>query len=313
MTAPSLGERLLGLCESARTELFLVSPFVKAKVLARILNQTAVDVPITLLTRWRVEEIQAGVSDLETFDLLAERGKSRLLLLSDLHAKYYRADSACLMGSANLTQRALGWAPPINVELLISIDRAHPELLHFETNLLEMAYPATASMVLEMRRLLEQLPPMRLAQATWSEQAEAPVLVHESQHTLWLPALRHPESLYKAYSGRGDELTAASRQAAYLDLQKVSPPAGLPESVFRATVASMLLQAKVVRQLDCFLEQPQRFGAVTQWLRNLIGTGNGSIDQDYAWQTLMRWLLYFLPERYEVTVPNYSEVFRRRR
>jgi len=35
------------------------------------------------------------------------------------------------------------------------------------------------------------------------------------------------------------------------------------------------------------------------------------VDYSEKWQTLMRWLLHFLPGRHEVSVPRYSVVIRK--
>jgi hypothetical protein len=77
----------------------------------------------------------------------------------------------------------------------------------------------------------------------------------------------------------------------------------------------VLLEQQISRLLpdmdsvDLFLETPQRFGAVTDLLSSLSCRQNSDFDADRAWQTLMRWLRYYLPERYTLSVPRHSEVF----
>lgn len=300
-----LGAKLLQICSNARSELVLAAPFVKASALGRVLGVVPSTVQITLVTRWRVEEIHAGVSDLEVWDMLEARGNSRLLLFPSLHAKYYRGDSQCWIGSANLTQKALGWVANPNLELMIEVERATKSLIHFEQLLLRQSFPASGSLVEELRRLIDSLPPIEIATLTKPE-ADEPAKPEQ----LWVPALRHPEQLYLAYSGEEERLTAVSHSAALSDLAQLGPPRGLPERQFDTIVASALLQTEVVRAVDEFLSESRRFGAVTQHLRTHL-TGVASADVDHAWQTLMRWLLYFLPNRYQVSVPNYSEVIRR--
>jgi hypothetical protein len=302
-----LGAELLQICSDARSDVLLAAPFVKSAALGRVLGVVDSAVQITLVTRWRVEEIHAGVSDLETWDMLEARGNSRLFLLPSLHAKYYRADSRCWIGSANLTQKALGWAARPNVELMIELQRTTKRFEDFERTLLEQSFPASQSLVEEVRRLLESLPPIEFAPLTLPEGIEA-----AEPDQLWMPALRHPEQLYLAYSGDEERLTAVSRSAALRDLAQLQPPNGLTEREFNTVVASALVQTETVRFIDGFLSEPRRFGAVTRHLRAQL-PGLTSSDVDHAWQTLMRWLLHFLPDRYQVSVPNYSEVIRRLR
>lgn len=104
-----LGTQLEQLCAAGRRDILLVAPFVKAHTLERLLGQVAAEVAVRCVTRWRPEEIVAGVSDLEVWPLLRDRVQSSLWLHPDLHAKLYRADDTCLIGSANITDTALGW------------------------------------------------------------------------------------------------------------------------------------------------------------------------------------------------------------
>ena len=123
----------------------------------------------------------------------------------------------------------------------------------------------------------------------------------------WIPSLRQPSELYRAYSGRLNDLTAVSREAALRDLAALAPPADLLEPAFTAVIAAALLQMPVVARIDEFTAESQRFGAVRDLI--LDETGMPSHQADAAWQTTMRWLLHFLPDRYQRTVPSHSEVF----
>src|SRR4051812_46006665 len=113
---PLLARELDALCSNARDELVLVAPFIKQAVLMRLLDATASSVAVRVVTRWSPQEIKSGVSDLEVWDVINARSGAVLLLRADLHAKYYRADMSCLVGSANLTHAALGLATVPNLE-----------------------------------------------------------------------------------------------------------------------------------------------------------------------------------------------------
>lgn len=104
------GTELSNLCAEANKEVLLAAPFIKVSVLEKLMNKISPDVSLRCITRWFPEEIVAGVSDLEVWSLIQQRSNSSLWLRPDLHAKYYRADQRCLVGSANLTGKALGWS-----------------------------------------------------------------------------------------------------------------------------------------------------------------------------------------------------------
>ncbi len=85
----------------------------------------------------------------------------------------------------------------------------------------------------------------------------------------------------------------------------------LSQKTFKAYIGTLLLQKPIIQKVDSFVQTPQRFGAVKNLLNSLPCAANPHFNAERAWQTLMRWLLYFLPNRYALSVPNYSEVFYR--
>ena len=306
------GQQLLDLLKQARKEVCLVAPFVKAHVFARLIDAIDLAVPVTLITRWEPREIAAGVSDLEVWDIASARKKVRILLVPKLHAKYYRADSTCLVGSANLTGQALGWVAPSNIEILLEEEVTHPLLKGFEEGLQNSARRADESLFEEMKSLIAKMPPLEtfpVATNTLNGDLDVP----PPQFNLWTPTLRTPEVLFQVYSGETEAVTRTALSAAQSDLSHLCPPPGLPKDAFNATVAATLLQTPLLRDLDPFLEDPRRFGEVTVKLNSMADMADPEFDWDYGWQTLMRWLLHFFPKRYERTVPRYSEVFRRLR
>ena len=127
-----LGTELSKLCTEANKELLLVAPFIKASVIERLLDKISPGVSLKCITRWFPEEIVAGVSDLEVWNLIQNHDNSSLWLRPDLHAKYYRADNRCLIGSANLTGKALGWSHYPNLELLVTLSADEPTVKTFE-------------------------------------------------------------------------------------------------------------------------------------------------------------------------------------
>ena len=75
------------------------------------------------MTRWRLADLLAGVADLGVYDAAVAKG-AHLYLRYDLHAKLFVADDRCLVGSANVTDTALGWRSPENLELLVTVLRS---------------------------------------------------------------------------------------------------------------------------------------------------------------------------------------------
>ncbi len=306
----TIGDQLADLLGSAETEATIVAPFAKAGVVQRLIQRVTPGVVITFITRWRPYEIKCGVSDLEVWDILQTRPPSSLSLVPNLHAKFYRADDRYVIGSANLTNAALGWSSQPNVELMISgnMDRV---LMDWESSLVDQATIVDDSIVRFFKRLVDELPDDNLIfteqtqdpQNTLYEGNDSPMVAVMS----WLPMTRYPDQLYRAYSGQVDGLSAAARESTACDLLALAVPTGLTIEGFKASVAANLLQMPVIHQVDQFLAQPRSFGAMKDFLRGLAQYPQER-DASTDWQTMMRWFRYFLPRRFHMSIPNYSEV-----
>ena len=317
----SPGSKLLTLCSGAERSLVLVAPFIKVRSLRRLLAGVSPGVSVTCVTRWRPEEVASGVSDLEVFDELQGRDESSLLLLPWLHGKYYRVDEHCLVGSANLTERALGWSERPNIELLLEEPSSRPDVAQFEKYVVEAACEATADIqrlvAASAAQLKAHVDPLGhgvlsrepIESDRHDEQSEQLATAGKIETLTWLPSLRRPKDLYIAYQGLADHLTMSSRIAATRDLAVIDAVPGLPHACFEAAVGIVLLQMPMVAAIDRVLVEPQRFGA----LRDLIAskTGASRSEASFVWQTTMRWLMHFLPSRYARRVPSHSEVFQR--
>jgi len=297
------GDILLRSAARARKCAILIAPYIKEHALRHILNAIAADVSVCVVTRWRPDEVASGVSDLTVLDLLDARPGSKLLLFSSLHAKYYRFDGSVLVGSANLTGAALGWSPSPNLELLVETPWPAPELESLESLAIQGSVRATRDIqaaVLLASQAFERVP------------QEIPSPSTTSAGDVFLPRTRNPEILYRAYASPDPDLTAAATEQTDDDLRALSLPAGLSQEQFRAVVGSLLLQSPVVAFVDEMATSPRRFGEARHLLREHLAQVGVDRDVTETWQTLMRWLTYFLPGRYEVFVPRFSEVFGRR-
>ena len=314
----SPGSKLLALCSGAEREVILVAPFVKARSLRRLLSQVSPGVDVTCVTRWRPEEVAAGVSDLEVFDEIVRRDGAALLLLPQLHGKYFRADDRCLVGSANLTHRALGWSVPPNIELLLEEQPGRPDLAQFEELVLGSACQATEDLKMRVAAAAALIrtqprpvgaPGEAVDGQRCYEFVEPLAADRQIEVWTWLPSLRQPQDLYLAYRGLSDQLSTSSRVAASGDLAVIDPAPGLSQPSFEAAVGIALLQMPMIVGIDQLLAKPQRFGA----LRDMIAaeTGTSKSESSFMWQTTMRWLMHFLPRRYVRQVPAQSEIFAR--
>jgi hypothetical protein len=302
-----LGRRLEAFFTGARSSVVLAAPFIKVAPLERLLNAIARCVRIDVFTRWLPDEVAAGVSDVEIFDVVKARGAS-LHLLNNLHAKLFVIDNReIMMGSANVTVAALGFSPRPNLELVSSITPPPQELALFLAELRMRSRPATEE---ERAQVLVAAEHRRPEPHTDPGVEEG----EEISHALavpWLPRFRSPDRLYRLYSDPDFLFQAEPVEAALYDVVRLAPPAGLTEKAFNEHARQALRANPLVLALDDFTSEPRRFGAVSAWLADAM-PGLNDRSRQAAAQVLIRWLTYFDAERYWIDTPSYSEILHRR-
>lgn len=304
----TLGNRLLAFCGAARGPLMLVAPFIKEGALARLLAVVPSDVEVSCVTRWRPDEVAAGVSDLEVFELVRARGNARLFLQPHLHAKYYRSGDLALLGSANLTGRALGWTEPSNLELLVATDSGSQDLQQFEKSLTSSMQEADKAVRDAVASAAESLKALQPKAPPWSRDFIAESVF---KSTYWLPTCPRPDLLFRVYNETiGDQLLSNTRCLAEQDLSYLAPPLGLSEGAFRGYVGALLRQVRWIQDLDRLTAQGLTDHIAVETIAKGAPAGHDFSPLD-LWNVTKEWFIYFFPDQYD-RVPA-GEMLRKRR
>lgn len=303
----SPGEKLIDLCRNATKEVFFAAPFIKYGALKKLLESIPTDLErITIVTRWNAQEIVVGASDLEVFDLVGKFQNTTLLLHPCLHAKLYRSDKNCLVGSANITSKALGWAWLPNIEVLVEMDASYDAIESVENLLLYESIVATEAVYQAMRFEVNQL------KNTKSEQEITTSKVDEN--FTWLPVCSNPSYLYQIYSNnKVSSLLDSVVQAGQIDLQVLQLPRGMTEREFNRFVATILSQLSITHEVnfesqadslttDCAVQIVKKY---SQKLKSI------NYADDIYWQVFKNWLVYFFPDKYRIR--STAEVFEQAR
>lgn len=293
--------------QNSEEEIFLVAPFIKFKILSELSDEIGPDLKLTIVTRWRLDEILSGVSDIEVWELLRNRENSSLKLSPNLHAKYYRFDNSIFLGSANLTEKALVQSPSSNLELLQE-GLLTEQLKAFERSILTSTIPVTDQLYDQVVQIVDQYEKKESFSGVNElgidykiDETSVEEVVDRDQ---WLPKSRNPENLFVYYSNEYDKLTADQIRHAEIDISFFSIPNSLGNNEFNEFISFQLLQVPIVRKIDAFLNVPRRFGEMSDFLYSL----DKKIEPKRSWQTLMRWLIFFFPDKYSVSTLNYSEI-----
>ena len=292
------GERLKGFLEKAQHRVLLCSPFIKARVLRILFSVVAESVHVTVVTRWSPDEVAAGVSDLETFDVVNERPNAELKLLDGLHAKLYLADDRCLVGSANLTGSALGWSERPNVEILVSTTHVDDDVV-FLLKRLASAKAATFTIRSEVEAAAARIRAVKLD--------EGRELVGEDgdRRLPWLPRCAAPDRLYEIYQNPSTNVVVeGTREDALVDLRDLLIVSGLSGTEFSTLVQTTLLRmpafARVIEKVPEGLTDTDGIGLVESSRPDLVG-----VDARDQWRIIRDWITVFFGDRFEVAAESF--------
>ena len=216
-------------------EVVIAAPYIKANALSRVLANAGADISLVCVTRWQLQDIALGTSDVECRTIVKELG-GVFKLHPTLHAKYYRADEKVLVGSANLTHSALGWSAEPNLEILCTAGEDF-DAAAFERQLLDDSREISDK---EFARW-QSIETIDL-QSSLLSVSTSPYL------DTWRPLTRNPENFLLAYKGLTDEIASTDeQQAALQDLEALRVPVDLTDEQVENWVSRRLLASQFVQ------------------------------------------------------------------
>ncbi len=272
------GETLRSVCSRAN-RLIVAAPYIKNNALTKVVAEVRPETSVVCITRWSPHDIAMGVSDTECRTFVVQRGGS-FRLHPSLHAKYYRADDTVLVGSANLTNSALGWSSQANLEILCTpgddfdADTFQRRLFEESREISDEEFSHWESItdlgVQIMRRATGDVPRL----------------------DTWRPATRDPTHLEVAYRADYDQIASLDEQrSAQRDIQALRVPPGLTNQQVRAWISGCLLAASftntVLRLRNA--EAPDILRSLAEFYK-LSAT-----DARRDMETVETWLSFFAP------------------
>jgi hypothetical protein len=183
---------------------------------------------------------------------------------------------------------------------VVALDPAPTSLVAWSESLIRQSVAADAGLMTAMLAAAEELrgtlPTIKDTRVPEQPQA-APCL----------PSLRAPDRLWSLYADIRSATTPDERVAALMDLTWLQLPDGIDHALFDVEVGNRLVATPMVQSLEGFLTQPRRFGELREWMAPLTqDSGREALERQV--QCLIRWLAYFLPQRYRLDRPRHTEV-----
>ena len=289
----NIGDRLLSVLSGAETSVRIAAPFIKSHALERALAAVSDHVDVTCVTRWRPEDIASGVCDLEIFDLIRNRSRSVLLIHPHLHAKFFAADTSCLVGSANLSQTALGWRNPSNLELLIQLSTSDHGLESWWSQLQGESIKATD----EISSALELAAAELRASGKPIQRPEADE-DNTGDQAIWIPECPRWTGLWEVYSGDEEQMPSSALGSAKSDLAALSLPPGLNRAGFEKAIRTAFRYSRIFQEVDQFAQDGLTDLAAYPLLVEKCGIEPADVPR--RWQRIKRWLSELYPNEFRI-------------
>jgi len=290
-----IGDQLISVLCNAQRSVRIAAPFIKAHALERVLLAIPEGVNVTCIARMRPEDVASGVCDLEVFDCLHERSGAAFLIHPHLHAKFFAADTSCLVGSANLSQTALGWRSPSNFELLIELSTTEHGLEEWWADLLGQSIEATEALRDAIKDEAARL--KNSGQPITRPEVEQDRIKDDS---VWVPECPRWTGLWEAYSGDEDQLPSSALVSAKSDLTALGLPPGLNEAGFKKAIQTSFRQTQIFHHLDQLSKEGLSDLTANQLLIDVCGIEPRNAER--RWQLLKYWLSGLYPDEFRVEV-----------
>lgn len=289
--------------EKSETLLTIIAPFIQLEALNDLLSVANNFKDLNIVTRWRAEDIISGVSDLEVYPYLKEKGIN-LFFHDKIHLKLYVFDSSsAFSSSANITKKGLGDTKDFNIEIgsLVEInakDWVQINKLLLESELVtDKIYESAKLYLKENKRTPPPLPKLVLVDPN------AKLFSFKS-----LPKTENPETLYEYYANPNDIKDKAFIKNCINDLTVYNIKEDLKKEEFFKCLGESFTAQPFIKATVSFIKTKceerknerkngVRFGEMAQWLQDNCSDSPMPYRSEIKTDTRMlyNWLQYLCP------------------
>lgn len=288
----------------ARETIFLFVPYIRAEVLARLLDN--ISNRTVIVTTWEPADLLSGSSDLAVYPYSRERGIA-LYVSEMMHLKVYSTGlSNAIIATGNVSRRGLmpegNYEVAVAVEHLTNEDRLFFETIRTNARLVDDAvYSDIVSWVDLNAADAAKTPALK---DVLSAPDRDDFLVSALPMTHSVDALTTGYARIRSGQDPSDDRDVSA--CIFHDLANYSVPMGLSDVEFRRELTNRFFAHPFIRKIDEFIAPEAYFGRIKEWIQNNCAdvpvpsrrelTGNV--------QVLLEWFVDLGNGRYAVDVPG---------
>ncbi len=297
LESKSTFKQLDAVIKSALDEVVLVSPFITKSVLELLLQSVRASVKVTLITRFRIEDIFGGFNDLAIYDLFKQKQNFDLRLIWALHAKYYRGDGEVILGSGNLTFKGLSYQGDGNTEVMVKLNKSTKGISEFEEHILRQSVLPSDKLIEELKVQLQLLKETRHREKTLIANAD---MYPTTKTEGWAPSCDMPNCLFEVYQNVTAEIDVQIVDQARGDLGYLALPVGLQKEAFKVHVRTALRQSPLFEAIVAEFKQSKNISAARgSEIVKTVYKEKSRPDARALWLCLVNWIDYFFNDEFQ--------------
>jgi len=285
----------------------IIAPFIRKNALLSLVDECKTPEILSVVTRWTGQDIVSGISDLDIYPFLKDRGIA-LYLNQTIHLKLLVfASNWAFVTSSNITGKGMGLAEPYNLEVGCRTELGREDWQSIY-QLLGTSFRVDDDIYREAITYRDAnikppgtLPDLNLA-PTQNLQFS----------TLSLPTTESPSEFYTLYTSN-EPIPASDVTALMHDIALYNVRPGMEEDVFYAFLRDSFRSQPFTQAIVALVREAGsvRFGLVNEWLQSICSDN----PTPYRWELkpatrrLYNWLEHFYDE-ISWNRPHYSMVIR---
>jgi hypothetical protein len=285
----------LGECKKS---LVILSAFIKSSAFDWLSDQIkSKDINVTVVARWRLDDLVSQVSDLEIYKQCQERGWS-FKIDQRLHSKLFLIDSdIAYVGSSNLTEAGLGLSKRSNFELSTKTEVTDIDLKKVD-RYIDSCVPMTDDLYDKMKDYVSSIDTSKNIPNKWPLSIKT--LLEQKVDYLWVDELffTNPEESNPIESDLQHDLSL-------LEIQDLTIDRELLEDRFTQTKAIKWLKNQLLKEDSKSL----RFGAISKLLHTALLNDPKPYRKEVKslQSNLFKWIKYLNLSEFKFSKYNYSE------
>jgi len=297
-------QELQNFFSSTGRELLIFSPYIKTEVLEKLIKKCPSK--ISIITTWKLRDIQMGISDIELYTYCRKNGIF-LYLHPRIHLKAFVNDySQCVFGSANISRNGFALVADHNYELDAKVENLDIDTVIYFKKILNESTLVNEEIYQKYLDAIKDLQPLPEL-----EEPDISSIPQKSEFLISaLPMSYDVKELFEIYSNNFEHQSQEKRECAIHDIVLYNIPANLEYSKFRKLLKERFLTSKFIQKLLEFVSIEDRyFGEVKEWIQRNCEDVPIPSRRDLTGniQVLYKWIADLSDGEYKVDQPRHSE------